>query len=219
MLHSVCTHFSTVLGPDSDWYHEDHIHLDLMERRNNYRICQWDVLDPWPKIAPLMPAVRPDDAPPRETEQAANETSKKTASTTDERKGASPSGSDETKARVSPRPGGAGSAADAEPNRPETDEPAPVVKPADSVRNRRTRGAAAPDQQKRGPSTGETSPAPEPKKPPVANADPASDKTRDAPTRGKRAQTSTTEEKAAARKPAARKRHSRRGWDPFRGLF
>jgi hypothetical protein len=66
VLHSVCKRFSTVLGPSSDWYHEDHIHLDLMERRNNYRICQWDVLDPLPQVAPLLPAVRPDDAPPRE---------------------------------------------------------------------------------------------------------------------------------------------------------
>lgn len=66
ILHSVCSRFSTVLGPGSDWYHEDHIHLDLMERRNNYRICQWNVWDPMPQIAPLMPAVRPEDAPPRE---------------------------------------------------------------------------------------------------------------------------------------------------------
>ena len=35
ILHSACTRFSTVLGPGSDGYHEDHIHLDLMERRNN----------------------------------------------------------------------------------------------------------------------------------------------------------------------------------------
>jgi hypothetical protein len=66
VLHSVCARFMTVLGPDSDWYHEDHIHLDLMERRNNYKICQWDVLDPLPHVAPLMPAERPEDAPPRE---------------------------------------------------------------------------------------------------------------------------------------------------------
>jgi len=66
VLHSVCARFMTVLGPDSDWYHEDHIHLDLMERRNNYKICQWDVLDPLPQVAPLMPAERPDNAPPRE---------------------------------------------------------------------------------------------------------------------------------------------------------
>src|SRR5439155_24874851 len=66
VLHSACTRFSTVLGPGSDWYHEDHIHLDLMERRGNYRICQWDVLDPLPQKAPLLPAERPDEAPPRE---------------------------------------------------------------------------------------------------------------------------------------------------------
>jgi hypothetical protein len=66
VLHSVCARFMTVLGPDSDWYHEEHIHLDLAERRNNYRICQWDVLDPLPKVAPLLPAGRPEDAPPRE---------------------------------------------------------------------------------------------------------------------------------------------------------
>jgi hypothetical protein len=65
VLHSACARFTTVLGPDSDWYHEDHVHLDLAERRNNYRICQWDVLDPLPKIAPLLPPERPAEAPPR----------------------------------------------------------------------------------------------------------------------------------------------------------
>ena len=66
VLRSACSRFSTVLGPGSDGYHEDHIHLDLSERRNNYRICQWDVWDPLPQIAPLLPAERPDEAPPRE---------------------------------------------------------------------------------------------------------------------------------------------------------
>jgi len=66
VLHSACTRFSTVLGPGSDWYHEDHIHLDLTERRGNYRICQWDVWDQLPQKAPLLPAERPDEAPPRE---------------------------------------------------------------------------------------------------------------------------------------------------------
>lgn len=66
VLHSVCARFSTVLGPGSDWYHEDHIHLDVAERRNNYRICQWNVWDPLPQIAPLLPAERPAEAPPRE---------------------------------------------------------------------------------------------------------------------------------------------------------
>jgi hypothetical protein len=66
VLHSVCARFSTVLGPGSDGYHEDHIHLDLMERRNNYKICQWNVWDPLPRVAPLLPAERPAEAPPRE---------------------------------------------------------------------------------------------------------------------------------------------------------
>jgi hypothetical protein len=66
VLHSVCARFSTVLGPGSDWYHEDHVHLDLMERRGNYKICQWNVWDPLPQTAPLLPAGRPEEAPPRE---------------------------------------------------------------------------------------------------------------------------------------------------------
>jgi hypothetical protein len=67
VLQSVCARFPTVLGPGSDWYHEEHIHLDLMERRNsNYRICQWNVWEPLPRIAPLLPAERPEEAPPRE---------------------------------------------------------------------------------------------------------------------------------------------------------
>ena len=28
------------------WFHEGHIHLDLAERRQGYRICQWDVREP-----------------------------------------------------------------------------------------------------------------------------------------------------------------------------
>ncbi|WP_407176224.1 extensin family protein [Bradyrhizobium sp. STM 3562] len=82
MLHSACTRFTTVLGPDSDFHHEDHIHLDLMERHNNYRICQWDVLDPLPKVAPLMPSERPAEAPPRQV--ATKEESKAEARTKDE---------------------------------------------------------------------------------------------------------------------------------------
>jgi len=66
VLHSLCARFSTVLGPGSDGYHEEHIHLDLMERHNNYKICQWDVWDPLPQIAPLLPLERPEQAPPRE---------------------------------------------------------------------------------------------------------------------------------------------------------
>lgn len=66
VLRSVCARFTTVLGPGSDGYHEDHVHLDLAERRGGYRICQWDVWEAMPKIAPLLPALRPEEAPPRE---------------------------------------------------------------------------------------------------------------------------------------------------------
>lgn len=69
VLASVCTRFTTVLGPGSDWYHEDHIHLDLAQRRNGYKLCQWGVYDPLPAVAPLMPAERPQEAPPRANEQ------------------------------------------------------------------------------------------------------------------------------------------------------
>jgi hypothetical protein len=42
---STCSRFSTVLGNGADAYHDSHVHLDLLERSNHYRICQWDVLD------------------------------------------------------------------------------------------------------------------------------------------------------------------------------
>jgi hypothetical protein len=108
VLHSVCARFSTVLGPSSDWYHEDHIHLDLMERRNNYRICQWDVLDPLPQVAPLLPAVRPEDAPPREV-AAKSDTAKPDAAKPDTAKP---------------------DAAKPEAAKPDEAEPEPAAKPA-----------------------------------------------------------------------------------------
>ena len=49
MKTSACARFTTVLGPGSDGYHEDHIHVDLMERRSGYRICQWDLHDAPPQ--------------------------------------------------------------------------------------------------------------------------------------------------------------------------
>ena len=48
---SVCARFSTILGPGSDGSHEEHIHLDLAQRRNNYKVCEWDVR------SPALPAV------------------------------------------------------------------------------------------------------------------------------------------------------------------
>ena len=55
---STCARFTTVLGPGSDGYHEDHVHVDLAERRSGYRICQWDVRDKDEKPAPGPDAVQ-----------------------------------------------------------------------------------------------------------------------------------------------------------------
>ena len=43
---SACARFSTVLGPGSDGSHEEHIHLDLAERRGGYKMCEWEVREP-----------------------------------------------------------------------------------------------------------------------------------------------------------------------------
>jgi hypothetical protein len=62
---AACARFTTVLGPESDGYHENHVHVDLAERRSGYRICQWAVRDPGDLPTPL-PRPRPPEAPPRE---------------------------------------------------------------------------------------------------------------------------------------------------------
>ncbi len=41
-----CARFATVLGPGSDGHHEEHIHVDLAERRGGYKMCEWDVREP-----------------------------------------------------------------------------------------------------------------------------------------------------------------------------
>ena len=71
---TACARFTTVLGPGSDGYHEGHIHLDIIERRGGYRLCQWDVRDPKePEVAAAepqeetipLPRPRAISAPPR----------------------------------------------------------------------------------------------------------------------------------------------------------
>ncbi|MFL6795970.1 MAG: extensin family protein [Xanthobacteraceae bacterium] len=42
---SACARFGTVLGPGSDGYHEDHVHVDVAERKNGQHMCQWDLHD------------------------------------------------------------------------------------------------------------------------------------------------------------------------------
>jgi hypothetical protein len=49
-----CARFTTVLGPGSDGYHEDHIHVDLAERTSGYRLCQWDLHDAPPSHPPTQ---------------------------------------------------------------------------------------------------------------------------------------------------------------------
>jgi hypothetical protein len=50
MKAAACDRFTTVLGPGSDGYHEDHVHLDRIERHSGYRLCQWDLHDE-PRVA------------------------------------------------------------------------------------------------------------------------------------------------------------------------
>jgi hypothetical protein len=50
---SACHRFTTVLGPGADSHHNDHIHLDNLERINGARICQWDVREPPPPPAKI----------------------------------------------------------------------------------------------------------------------------------------------------------------------
>jgi hypothetical protein len=63
---TVCARFSTILGPGSDGAHEEHIHLDLAERRNNYKICEWDVREPLilAKSTTPLSAIPPSTPPP-----------------------------------------------------------------------------------------------------------------------------------------------------------
>ncbi len=63
---AACHRFTTVLGPGSDGYHENHIHLDLAERTNGYRICHWELRVPQPgaEIAGNVPLPVPRPAIP-----------------------------------------------------------------------------------------------------------------------------------------------------------
>ena len=60
---STCARFHTVLGPGSDGYHENHVHVDLADRRGGYRMCQWDVREPGEEVAVVpLPLPRPASA-------------------------------------------------------------------------------------------------------------------------------------------------------------
>jgi hypothetical protein len=56
---SACAHFKTVLGPGSDGYHEEHVHVDLAERHGDYRICHWEIREPAETAEVPLPRPRP----------------------------------------------------------------------------------------------------------------------------------------------------------------
>jgi hypothetical protein len=56
---SACVRFTTVLGPGSDGYHEEHVHVDLAERHGGYRLCQWDIREPAETAEVPLPRPRP----------------------------------------------------------------------------------------------------------------------------------------------------------------
>jgi hypothetical protein len=61
-----CGRFTTVLGPGADAHHENHIHVDLIERSRGHRMCQWDVREPMvASVEPEKPASTAPPLPPR----------------------------------------------------------------------------------------------------------------------------------------------------------
>ena len=62
---AACGRFMTVLGPGSDAYHAQHIHLDMAERSSrNSKVCQWEVRD-------VQVAVRSEPQPVEPAQQSA----------------------------------------------------------------------------------------------------------------------------------------------------
>jgi hypothetical protein len=65
MKAGVCNRFTTVLGPGSDGYHEDHIHMDRAERRSGgYKLCRWELRDE-PRFALQSVSTQPEARPAR----------------------------------------------------------------------------------------------------------------------------------------------------------
>jgi hypothetical protein len=56
---SACARFMTVLGPGSDGYHEEHVHVDLAERHGDHRLCQWEIREPVETVGVPLPRPRP----------------------------------------------------------------------------------------------------------------------------------------------------------------
>jgi hypothetical protein len=59
MKRGACERFMTVLGPGSDGFHENHIHVDLAERANGRKLCSWRMDEPMvARTAPGKPTTR-----------------------------------------------------------------------------------------------------------------------------------------------------------------
>jgi hypothetical protein len=68
---SACLRFRTVLGPGADGYHEEHIHVDLAERKGDYRLCQWELRQPVHRVLPSPHIVSYDKPSPHAAPQSA----------------------------------------------------------------------------------------------------------------------------------------------------
>ncbi|MBS9477183.1 extensin family protein [Ancylobacter radicis] len=61
---SACADFTTILGPGSDGYHEQHLHLDRAVRRSGAVLCRWATAErPKTPATPPKPPARPAEAP------------------------------------------------------------------------------------------------------------------------------------------------------------
>ncbi|WP_160140485.1 extensin family protein [Blastochloris tepida] len=69
MKRGACERFMTVLGPGSDGYHENHIHVDLAERANGRKLCGWKMDEPL--VAQGAPKAAPKDAAKEAAKEAA----------------------------------------------------------------------------------------------------------------------------------------------------
>ena len=63
---SACADFTTILGPGSDGYHEQHLHVDRAERRSGAVLCQWATarVEAVPPRPPVKPAEAKAGEPP-----------------------------------------------------------------------------------------------------------------------------------------------------------
>lgn len=69
MKASACRRFTTVLGPGSDGYHEDHVHVDLARRARDFRLCRWRLKGGPAAVASAPSRVKPS-APWQQGESA-----------------------------------------------------------------------------------------------------------------------------------------------------